>query len=172
MRLLLRNRHPWIILFLFAGFWVFASFAPVDYVLILCNSFVLFSAAGAALRYFPLAVQALRKGASAAAQHVAIGIFLVSGISAIWRIWSLIWLKGGRVDGMVTNDVVAFMLFGIAVGLCYHISVPGRNGRMPGWRVIFISSIVGCSLLLSAALIWLEVDTSPLVGFMLPYVPR
>jgi hypothetical protein len=172
MRLLLRNRHPWIILGLFTGFWVVASFVPVDQVLVLCNSFVLFAAAGAAIRYVPLALHALRKGGSAAAQHVAIGIVLASGFSAVWRVWSLIWLRGGRADGMVTNDVVAFMLFGLAVGLCYHISVPGRNGRLPWWRIIFVSSIVACSLLLSAALIWWDINTAPLVGLMLPYIPR
>lgn len=172
MRLLLRNRHPWIILALFAGFWALASFVPVDQVLVLSNSFVLCAAAGAAIRYVPLALHALRRGGSAAAQHVAIGIVLASGFSAIWRVWSLIWLRGGRIDGMVTNDVVAFMMFGLAIGLCYHISVPGRNGRLPWWRVIFISAIVICSLMLSAALIYWEIDTAPLVAFMLPYIPR
>lgn len=172
MRLLLRSRHPWLITALFAGFWVAASIVPVEAVLLLTNSFVLFAAAGAAIRYLPIAWRVLRIRGSAAAQHVALGIVLASGFSAVWRIWSIMWLQGGKDGAFVNNDLVAFFQFAIAIGLCYHISVPNRDGRMPYWRVAFISGIVVASLALAGALIWTDPDTTWVVQAIIPWLPR
>lgn len=172
MTTIIRSQYIWINLALLAGFCLFASLTPVEHVLVLTNSFVLCAAAGAAIRYLPLAIQTIRGEHSAAAQHVAIGIVMASGFSAVWRLWSLIWLQGGRVDGMVQNDIVAALQFGLAIGLLFHVSVPRQDGRYPYWRLFFIGGIITASLVLSAAIIWLNIDTSPLVALVLPYIPR
>jgi hypothetical protein len=176
MRLLAHSRHAWVALGLGAAFWTAASIAPTQSVLLFTNSFVLVVASFVAVAYFPVFWSALRKSRtspdSARILYLALGIVYSWAFSALWRIWSILWLKGGQNPADINNDLVAFLQAGIGLGGLYHLASPNAFGGRPWGRVLGFVGVAVATIVLALVLTYGELDTAALMTAIRPYVPR
>jgi hypothetical protein len=174
MRLLTHSRHAWFALGLSAAFWTAASIAPNPVVLLFTNSFVLVVAVFVAVAYFPVFWDALRKSRtspdSARILYLALGIVYSWAFSALWRIWSILWLKGGQNPADISNDLVAFLQAGL--GGLYHLASPSAfGGRLRG-RVLGFVGVAVATIALALVLTYGGLDTTSFMSAIRPYVPR
>jgi hypothetical protein len=173
MRLLVRSRHFYIGIGLFTAFWVMASVVPNSVVLLITNSLVLAGSTAVAVAYVPVVWRAVRESRDASIQHIALGIGYAWTCSAMWRVWSLLWLTSGQDPVLVNNDLVAFFQAGVFLGACYHLTSPGAIGRdMPQLRWIALGVVVGTGVLLATLLALYNPDTSRFMHVIKPYIPR
>jgi hypothetical protein len=176
MRLLASSRHAWFALGLGAAFWTAASIAPNPVVLLFTNSFVLVVAVFVAVAYFPVFWGALRKSRtspdSARILYLALGIVYSWAFSALWRVWSILWLKGGQNPADINNDLVAFLQAGIGLGGLYHLASPSAFGGRPRGRVLGFVGVAVATIALALVLTYGGLDTTAFMSALRPWVPR
>jgi hypothetical protein len=173
MRRLVRSRHFYIAAVLCSIFWVVATHTDNHIVLLMSNSLLLAGSAAVSVAYIPVFWKAVRLNKATSIQHLALGIAYAWTFSCIWRLWSLLWFTSGQEAWMVNNDIVAFLQAGIFLGACYHLTSPGAIAKdMPSLRFIVLGGVVGTAIFLTAVLALYSPDTSAIVQWMKPWVPR
>jgi len=176
MRLLVRSHHAWIAVGFGAVFWAAAAITPNPVVLLFTNSFVLVVAVFVAVAYFPVFWDSLRKSRtspdSAKIVYLALGIVYSWSFSAAWRVWSILWLKGGQNPLDVNNDLVAFMQAGIGLGGLYHLSSPSAFGGRPWGKAAGFIGVAFATIFLALALTYGGINTTALMSALRPYIPR
>jgi hypothetical protein len=170
--LLARSRHVWVGLGLGVAFWTAAAIAPGPAVLLFTNSFVLVVAVFVAVAYWPVFWDALRKPESAKIVYLALGIVYSWSFSAAWRVWSILWLKGGQNPADINSSLVAFLQAGIGLGGVYHLASPSAFGGRPSGRVLGFVGVAVATISLALFLTYGGLDTTAFMTALRPYVPR
>jgi len=159
-----------------AAFWTAAYIVPNPYVLLFTNSFVLVVAVTVSISYFPVFWDSLRNSQtspeSARILYLALGIVYSWAFSATWRVWSILWLKGGQNPLDVNNDLVAFLQAGIGLGGVYHLASPAAFGGRSRGRLLGFVVVAVATTSLALFLIYGNLDTTALMTALRPYVPR
>lgn len=173
MKLLVKSNHFRLAITLFVTFWVTASFIPNDIILLITNSLVLAISAAVFIAYLPQVWRALRDDSLDRIRHIVLGICYAWGFSWLWRLWSLIWLTGGKPDWAIQNDLIAFFQAGVFLGGVYHLTSPNAlYESVPSLRWIITGLVIGGGVLLACGLTFLHPDTAGFLEWIKPYVPR
>ena len=173
MKRLVRSSHFAVPIMLGALFWLTAMVMPNRIVLLLTNSLVLVGSIAVCVFYTPSAIKLVRTRPEDPVIHLVLGICYAWGFSAIWRLWSLLWLTSGQEEWMVNNDLIGFLQAGVFLGACYHLTSPGAiRPDIPALRWLIPAVVIGGAVGLCACLAAYNLDSRPLVQWLKPYIPR
>lgn len=176
MKLVVTSPHFWTGAALCTAFWTSAHYLPTPVTLLISNSFMMAVGTAVAIAYLPAVVRAVRNRKAARVQCILLGIFYSWFFNSLWRIHSLLWLRAGSPDWFIQNDLLAFYQSGVALGGAYHLLSPGAIGgdlgeRVPMLKWIALGAVCGVAVLIITLLAGFDIDTTPIVNSLRPYVP-